>query len=138
MLRAIATELIEKARKGQELTFADTKGIPYSDPAVFNKLVTNLSVMMTKAGIKAKMNGILSVLCPTNNIVKMYNFVDKNTGIRHSLTLSQLEEMYGDSYEHIIDKIQNDQEPKTVTPFFDTTQIEIGNKYRIKLVSTIF
>lgn len=133
MLRAIATELIEKARKGQELTFADTKGIPYSDPAVFNKLVTNLSVMMTKAGIKAKMNGILSVLCPTNNIVKMYNFVDKKTGIRHNLTLSQLEEMYGDSYENIIDAIQNDQEPKTVTPFFDTTQIEIGNKYRIKL-----
>lgn len=133
MLRAIATELIEKARKGQELTFADTKGIPYSDPAVFNKLVTNLSVMMTKAGIKAKMNGILSVLCPTNNIVKMYNFVDKKTGIRHNLTLSQLEEMYGDSYENIIDTIQNDQEPKIVTPFFDTTQIEIGNKYRIKL-----
>ena len=87
MLRAIATELIKKAREGKELTFADTKTFPYSDPAVFTKLVTNLSVMMTKAGIKAKMNGILSVLCPTNGIVKMYNFVDSK-GIRHSFTLS--------------------------------------------------
>jgi hypothetical protein len=74
MLRAIAHDLIEQARKGKELTFEDTKGFPYSDPAIFNKLVTTLSVMMTKAGIKAKMNGILSVLCPTNGIVKMYEF----------------------------------------------------------------
>jgi hypothetical protein len=107
--------------------------MPYSDPSIFAKLVTNLSVMMTKAGIKAKMDGILSVLCPTNNIVKMYNFVDKKTGVRHNLTLSQLEEMYGDSYENIIDTIQSDQEEKLVTPDFDTSQIEIGNKYRIEL-----
>jgi hypothetical protein len=63
----------------------------------------------------------------------MYNFVDKKTGVRHNLTLSQLEEMYGDSYENIIDTIQSDQEEKLVTPDFDTSQIEIGNKYRIEL-----
>lgn len=132
MLRAIATELIDKARKGQDLTFTDTKGIPYSDPSIFNKLVTNLSVMMTKAGIKAKMNGILSVLCPTHNIVKMYNFVDEK-GVRHNFTLSQLEEFYGDSYENIIDKIQQSQTEYIVTPFFDMSNIEIGNKYLVTL-----
>jgi hypothetical protein len=85
MLRAIASDLIERARKGNDIKLKDTP-IPYSDPAVFNKLVSNLSVIMTKAGIKAKMDGILSVLCPTNTIVKMYNFT-KN-GVRYSLTLS--------------------------------------------------
>lgn len=129
MLRAIASELIKKAREGKELTFADTKTFPYSDPAVFTKLVTNLSVMMTKAGIKAKMNGILSVLCPTNGIVKMYNFVD-SAGVRHSFTLSQLEEFYGDDYNNIIDKIQSDQ-PNI--DFSDFTNIEIGTKYLVRL-----
>ena len=40
MLRAIASDLLEKARKGEELTFADASTIPYSDTAVFDKLVT--------------------------------------------------------------------------------------------------
>ena len=132
MLRAIAEELIQKVREGKELTAEDARSFPYSDPAVFEALVSNLSVIMTKSGIKAKMNGILSVLCPTQNIVKMYNFVDQ-AGIRHNLTLSQLEEMYGDDYENIIDKIQNDQKELDVTSEFDTTQIEIGNKYKITL-----
>ena len=129
MLRAIASELIKKAREGKELTFADTKTFPYSDPAVFTKLVTNLSVMMTKAGIKAKMNGILSVLCPTNGIVKMYGFVDSK-GVKQNFTLSQLEEFYGDDYNNIIDKIQYDQ-PNI--DFNDFTNIEVGNKYLVKL-----
>ena len=130
MLRAIAHDLIEQARKGKELTFEDTKGFPYSDPAIFNKLVTTLSVMMTKAGIKAKMNGILSVLCPTNGIVKMYEFQDEQ-GVRHSLTLSQLEEMFGDEYDKIIDKVQNMQ-TKHPADTMDLTNIEVGKKYIVK------
>jgi hypothetical protein len=102
MLRAIASELIEKARKGDDLQLSKTP-IPYSDPAVFNKLVSNLSVIMTKAGIKAKMDGILSVLCPTSTIVKMYNFTKK--GIKYNLTLSQMEEMFGDDYDKFIDQL---------------------------------
>jgi hypothetical protein len=65
MLKAIAKEIIAKIRKGGVVTAEDAKSLPYSDPAVFEKLVSNLSVIMTKSGIKAKMNGILSVLCPT-------------------------------------------------------------------------
>lgn len=132
MLRAIASELIEKVRKGDKLTAEDAKTLPYSDPAVFEALVSNLSVIMTKSGIKAKMNGILSVLCPSQNIVKMFSFIDEN-GVRRNLTLSQLEEMYGDDYENIIDKIQDSQTTDVVTPDYDTTKIDIGKKYRITL-----
>lgn len=132
MLRAIASDLIEKVRKGGKLDAEDAKTLPYSDPAVFEALVSNLSVIMTKSGIKAKMNGILSVLCPSQNIVKMFSFVDEN-GVRRNLTLSQLEEMYGDDYENIIDKIQDAQVIDVVTPDYDTTKIDIGKKYRITL-----
>ena len=132
MLRAIASDLIEKVRKGGKLDAEDAKTLPYSDPAVFEALVSNLSVIMTKSGIKAKMNGILSVLCPSQNIVKMFSFIDEN-GVRRNLTLSQLEEMYGDDYENIIDKIQDAQVIDAVTPDYDTTKIDIGKKYRITL-----
>ena len=104
MLRAIASELIEKVRKGDKLTAEDAKTLPYSDPAVFEALVSNLSVIMTKSGIKAKMNGILSGLCPSQNIVNMFSFIDEN-GVRRNLTLSQLEEMYGASFDCGIEKI---------------------------------
>ena len=146
MLRAIASELIKKAREGKELTFKDTKTIPYSDPAVFNKLVTNLSVMMTKAGIKAKMNGILSVLCPTQGIVKMYNYVD-NEGVNHTLTLSQLEEKYNylwnddDTQEtflnKVLDEIQSYQKEIPNDFNLDTSQINVGRKYKIKFEDSI-
>lgn len=131
MLRAIASDLIEKVRKGGKLDAEDAKTLPYSDPAVFEALVSNLSVIMTKSGIKAKMNGILSVLCPSQNIVKMFSFVDEN-GIRRNLTLSQLEEMYGDDYENIIYTRQAEQK-SLLTPEFDMTHIDIGKKYLITL-----
>ena len=134
MLRAIASDLIEKVRKGGKLTAEDASTLPYSDPAVFEALVSNLSVIMTKSGIKAKMNGILSVLCPSQNIVKMYNFIDGD-GIRRNLTLSQLEEMYGDDYENIIDERQDSQPIENVSPAYDTTKIDIGKKYRITLTN---
>lgn len=141
MLRAIATDLIQKVREGKKLTAADAKTIPYSDPAVFNKLVSNLSVIMTKSGIKAKMDGILSVLCPTQGIVKMYDFVD-NKGVRHTLTLSQLEEKFahlwaeGDTdytfTNKVMDQIQSYQKPMYNDGTFDSNNITIGKKYIVK------
>ena len=132
MLRAIAQDLINEARKGKNLTFADTKTFPYSDPTVFDKLVTNLSVIMTKSGIKAQMDGILSVLCPTQNIVKTYNFVDPNTKVRHTYTLSQLEEHFGKDYDNLIWDLQKLQKGwENISTDFDTTNIEIGTKYLV-------
>jgi hypothetical protein len=34
----------------------------------------------------------------------MYSFIDEN-GVRRDLKLSQLEELYGDTYENVIDRI---------------------------------
>ncbi|MGN0967069.1 MAG: hypothetical protein ACI4OP_05770 [Candidatus Coprovivens sp.] len=31
---------------------------------------------MTKAGIKTKMPGLLAVLCPTHDVIKMYNMYE--------------------------------------------------------------
>ena len=141
MLRAIAIDLIQKVRSGKELNAQDARTIPYSDPSVFNKLVSNLSVIMTKSGIKAKMNGILSVLCPTQGIVKMYDFID-DKGVRHTLKLSQLEERFshlwteGDNdrtfLSKVLDEVQSYQPKMFNDGTFDSNNIAIGKKYTIK------
>jgi hypothetical protein len=73
MLSIIAEKLIAKAREGKEIRFADIKGIiPYSDSSVFKKLISTINVTLTKASIKTKMPGILSVLCPSYGIMQLY------------------------------------------------------------------
>lgn len=46
--------------------------IPYSSSEIFHKIVSALTVALTKRGIKVKMPGVLSVLCPAHEIVKFY------------------------------------------------------------------
>ena len=71
-LQMVTQELINKAREGKDIAFKDTN-IPYSDPAVFRKLHSTIAVALTRGAIKIKVQGILSVLCPSFNIVKLYN-----------------------------------------------------------------
>lgn len=130
LLKAIAKELINKARTGKELTFNDTQSFPYSDPIVFDKLVSNLSVIMTKAGIKAKMTGILSVLCPTYDIMKTYSYYEN--GIKHNVTLSQLEKKFKGDINQIAEIVQKTHPIlNTTISDFDFTQLDIGTKYKI-------
>lgn len=136
MLRAIASNLIGAVREGRELTREELQTLPYSEPTVFPKLVSSLSVLMTKLGVKAKMDGILSVLCPTQGIIKKYTFFDKKINKRRELTLDQLENLYDDDFENIITSIQEDQpsfEIATIPDLQDwvSTNIEIGAKYKV-------
>jgi hypothetical protein len=39
---------------------------------MYNKLHSTLSVALTRAAVKIKVDGILSVLCPTYNVRKIY------------------------------------------------------------------
>ena len=71
-LQMVTQELINKAKEGKDIVFKDTN-IPYSDPAVFRKLHSTIAVALTRGAIKIKVQGILSVLCPSFNIVKLYN-----------------------------------------------------------------
>lgn len=46
---------------------------PFSDPAIFNKLVSNIASSITKSSISIKFPGSLSVMVPSNGLVKIYN-----------------------------------------------------------------
>lgn len=73
MVQAVAQELIDMAREGKKLTFKDVEGIiPYSDPSVFNQLVTTVTSALTKSAIRVKFAGSLNVLNPSHGIWKLY------------------------------------------------------------------
>jgi hypothetical protein len=54
--------------------FADKidSNTPYSSRGIYAKLVTALTSSLTKAGIKQEIPGILAVLNPTQDAVKLY------------------------------------------------------------------
>lgn len=76
----------------------------------------------------------------------MYNYVD-NEGISHTLTLSQLEEKYNylwsdnDTQEtflnKVLDEIQSYQKEIPNDFNLDTSQINVGKKYKIKFEDSI-
>jgi hypothetical protein len=69
----VTQELINKAKEGKEIAFKDANTIPYSDPSVFRKLHSTIAVALTRGAIKIKVQGVLSVLCPSFGVVKLYN-----------------------------------------------------------------
>ncbi|MGM9532230.1 hypothetical protein [Intestinibacter sp.] len=77
-----AVKLVQEIRKDKKLLLdekflqgADST-LPYSSSTIYGKIVNILSVTMTKAGIKTKMPGLLAVLCPTHDVIKMYNMYE--------------------------------------------------------------
>jgi hypothetical protein len=56
--------------------------IPYSDDGIIKQINSILSVALTKDDIKLKLPGVLSVLCPSYNIMKLYGnrFLDEYNG----------------------------------------------------------
>lgn len=70
----IASELIDKYRDGGTITLQDIERnpIPISDPLLFEKVQSMLSSMLTTDSIKLKFKGILSVLVPSHETVKLY------------------------------------------------------------------
>lgn len=72
-LQMVTQELINKAKEGREIAFKDANTIPYSDPSVFRKLHSTIAVALTRGAIKIKVQGVLSVLCPSFGVVKLYN-----------------------------------------------------------------
>lgn len=70
IVEQVATRLMDLAEEGKEAQFVDN--IPYSDPSIYKKIQSIISVALTSSAIKIKMPGLLAVLCPSYNIYKLY------------------------------------------------------------------
>jgi hypothetical protein len=135
MMVSIANELMNELRTSRNFSLTKERLdkaneiIPYSSPEIFRKVVTSLSVALTKEGIKVKMPGNLAVLCPTHGIIKMYKvpYVD-DKGVKHTkhLNYGDLERLYGNE-ENIQKNLQllQEQEPEVT----NVSDIELGFNY---------
>lgn len=73
LIDSIKTKLINLEKANIKLNTKDlAKLIPFSDGALFNSLASQLSVDITKSAIKLKIDGVLSILCPAYNLMKIY------------------------------------------------------------------
>lgn len=70
-LSIVTAELIQAAKEGKNIQFAKLK-VPLSDPSVMKKLHSTISVALTSAAIRIKIDGSLNMLCPSNEIIKVY------------------------------------------------------------------
>jgi hypothetical protein len=70
----VVANLIDKYKRGEEITDDDIRKnpIPVSDPVLYNKIGSMLSSILTKSAIKLKFKGILSVLVPSHETIKLY------------------------------------------------------------------
>lgn len=113
-IQIVAQELINKAKEGKEIAFKDMDIIPYSDPSIFRKLHSTIAVALTRGAIKIKVSGVLSVLCPSYNIVKIYG----------NKTLSSF------NSDKEIEKLQERYD--TVNLINNLSQIKTGRTYRVE------
>ncbi len=155
LLQNIAKELIVEFQTNRDIKltkeFADKidSNTPYSSRSIHAKLVTALTSSLTKAGIKQEISGILAVLNPTQDAVKLYKVpvLDSNGNIipgkYKTCSYGQLEryfDIYGvDNEEAVLQAIQNEVPPiyekqvredgEIVTG--SITNVEIGKHYII-------
>lgn len=116
-LQMVTQELLNKAREGKQLTFQEMDTIPYSDPSVFRKLHSTIAVAMTRGAIKIKVSGVLSVLCPSYGIVKLYG----------DRTLSSFND---DSQIQALQTLRDNDEAYELIN--DPGRIQIGRTYKLK------
>lgn len=69
-LNFVVANLIQLAQEGKKIQFKDN--IPFSDPAIYSKLISTIGVALTRSAVKIKIAGVLAVLCPSYDIVKLY------------------------------------------------------------------
>jgi hypothetical protein len=62
---------LEKFRNNKPVSYNEiTEKLPISDPGLYNKVASILSLAITKSGIKIKVDGILSMLCPSEGFIR--------------------------------------------------------------------
>lgn len=76
-LRAMAADIIKQVRDphfdGTDEFWSDAaKSMAFNDVSVYNKVISTLSSILTKKGIKTKVAGTLSVLNPAHGVIKFY------------------------------------------------------------------
>lgn len=115
----VASELIEKARKGEKIKFSEA-ALPLSDGTLFSKIFSTVASYLTNTGIKQKIPGILSVLTPSFDIMKLYG------GKKYEAYLNPKQELADLQLEYDANPVFDANNPLT-----NISNLELGRTYKI-------
>ena len=80
LVSKIAQRFVQEAKLGKKIQFRTTPDspgldqvLPYSIDEIYKKTHSIINVALTRSAIKVKLPGLLSILCPSFNIMKLYN-----------------------------------------------------------------
>ena len=80
LVSKIAHRFVQEAKLGKKIQFRTTpdsqgldQALPYSIDEIYKKTHSIINVALTKSAIKVKLPGLLSILCPSFDIMKIYN-----------------------------------------------------------------
>lgn len=115
--KTISLDLMEQAKAGKKISYADAN-IPLSDNNIYRKIFSTVSAFLTRSGIKQKIPGVLSVLTPSHDIMKVY------AGRKYESFTNPKEEL---------EALQAQQVPvyDINNPDSDITNLELGRTYLV-------
>jgi len=71
--QVMAKKLLEAMNNGENLPLEEkVKQLPLSDPVIYRQLESKIAIAISKAAIKIKIDGVLSMLCPSHERIKLY------------------------------------------------------------------
>lgn len=71
MSKLWAQRILDVEHTGEEIDYSQLK-IPYSDQSIYKQVRSSISNILTKLGIKHKLDGNLAVLNPAYDVIKIY------------------------------------------------------------------
>lgn len=71
LLASIVIQLNKQEKNGHDYDIIKHK-LPISDPAILNKLISNFSSLMTKAGVRIQFPGSMNVLVPSDGLYRIH------------------------------------------------------------------
>ena len=81
LVSKIAQKFVQEAKLGRKIQFRSDPGenngldsaLPFSIDEIYRKTYSIINVALTRAAIKIKLPGVLSILCPSFDIMKLYD-----------------------------------------------------------------
>lgn len=71
LLASIVIQLNKQEKNGHDYDIIKHR-LPISDPAILNKLISNFSSLMTKAGVRIQFPGSMNVLVPSDGLYRIH------------------------------------------------------------------
>ena len=133
LLSSIVVQLNKQDRTGHDYDVIRHR-LPISDPAILNKLISNFSSLMTKAGVRIQFPGSMNVLVPSDGIYKIH--AGKLRSISHTQRYSENDLIPNNEEVSELQELQELQ--KEQKPLAGLHEITIGASYFIKITNQHF